>query len=306
MTPQVTVILLTYNHKNYIEKCLESVVNQITNFPFDVVIGDDLSTDGTRLICEKYSTLHPLLLNLLPRQKNLGLAGNLIETMKFARGNFFAFLEGDDSWTDNLKLQSQYDVILNNPDCLAVTHNSEIVYANTRKYLLQNPKKIFTLSDTLKGRIFHTNSWFIKREALPDFSLYYENLICWDILMELKILEQGKVICINKSMSVWRRHEDGNSVKIPLKEQFLNFEKLYKKLLKEGKFINHYEKTLKNFYAIFALEMVRKDGEIHINALSKAILWQFKTLDFDLNLVPKLLISYFNSSGSKSRHIYYR
>ncbi len=306
MTPSVSVILLTYNHRHFIEECLESVVNQVANFDFEIIIGDDSSDDGTRLLCEKFSNQYPKLITLLPRSKNLGLPDNLIKTLQRAKGNFIAFIEGDDFWTDTNKLQLQYDFLNKNPNYKAVAHNSEIVYSNKTLPLLKNPKEIFSLTDSKNGRIFHTNSWLVRKEVLPDFKHYHSHLICWDILMELKIMEQGDVFCIDKSMSIWRRHEDGNSIKIPLKTQYLHFENLYKTLLNEGNFKTHYKLTLKNFYKIFAFEIARQDKKLFLNAILKYILWQFKILEFDVKFIPELLLTYFKSSGNKNRHTHYK
>lgn len=294
MTPLVTVILLTYNHKNYIEECLESVVSQNTNFAFEIIIGDDCSSDGTRAICEVYSTQYPDLIKLIPREKNIGLPDNLIQTLAYTKGNFVAFIEGDDYWTDKNKLQTQFDILQENPIYQAVTHNSDVIYPTETKVLLQNPKEIFTLEDTKNGRIFHTNSWFIRKEALPNFKQYHSHLICWDILMELKIMEHGPIYFINKTMSIWRKHEGGNSVKIPLKEQYYNFESLYNTLLNERKYIQHYKSTQQNFYKIFAFEIARRDSVLFLPAIKKHLVSQLKTLKFDIKFIPRLLLNCFN------------
>lgn len=310
MTPLVSVILLTYNHKNYIEQCLESVVNQITDFQFEIIIGDDYSDDGTRLICEEYQNKFQNLITLLPSKKNLGLPDNLIQTLSFAKGKYIAFIEGDDYWTDQYKLQTQYEILETNIEVVAVTHNSEIIADNEYEPLLQNPKLIYALGDSKNGRIFHTNSWFVRKEAIPDFNQYHPHLICWDILMEIKIMEYGNVFCIDKIMSIWRKHEGGNSVKISIKEDYYNFERLYKTLLTEamhkGTYIKHYRQTLKKFYRIFAFEIVRWDGVLFFLAILKYIIWQFKTLQFDVKFIPELLLTYFKSSRNKNRYTHYK
>lgn len=294
----VSVILLTYNHQAYIVECLESVISQKTDFKFEIVIGNDFSADNTTEICEMYAKKYPDLIKLEPRTKNLGLPDNLIQTIALAKGKLIAFVEGDDYWLDKNKLQKQVDILLNNSDYVACTHNSKIINIDaTTNNLIVNPKSIYDLHDSNNGRIFHTNSWLIRREALPDFKNYFQNLICWDILMELKILEKGHVFFLNETLSIWRKHEGGNSVKIPLQSQFYNFESLYIRLLNESVNsenaiqIQHYRITLRNFYSIFALEIARTDKTVFIEAIWKSVLWQLKTLKVDWMFLPKLVIS---------------
>lgn len=303
MTPLVSVILLTYNHKNYIEQCLESVVSQITDFPFEIIIGDDCSTDGTTEICINYANKYPAFVVLARATKNLGLPGNLINTLSLAMGKLVIFQDGDDYWINETKLQQQADILINNEQFVACTHNVEVFHSAGTYPLLKNTKSIYSLPDSINGRIFHTNSWMIRKEVLPNFRDYNTHLICNDILMEMKVLEKGNVYFINETFSIWRKHDEGNSVRIPLINQFYNFQALYKRLLmesvlKKNKYlIQHYKQTLKNFYAIFAFEIARRDKKLFLVAILKSMLWQFKTLNFDIKFIPRLLITYFRATS---------
>ena len=299
--PIVSIILLTYNHEAYIDDCLKSVLDQEVNFPFELLIGEDCSTDCTRVICEKYANEFPSKVLLIKCSQNLGLGENLIRTTVAARGKYIAFLEGDDYWTDKYKLQKQVNLLHNRPEFIASTHNSTVVNSTKQSLLLSNPFPVYVLNDGINGRIFHTNSWMIRREALPDFKLYFNNLICWDVLMEQKVLEQGPVYCFPESMSIWRKHLEGNSVKIPLKIQFQHFEALYIKLKMESKgnveFHKHYQKVLKNFYSIFALELARRDKHLHVEAIRKALILQVKLLKFSPAFLPQLILNFLSKKG---------
>ncbi|OQX73022.1 MAG: hypothetical protein B6D61_13025 [Bacteroidetes bacterium 4484_249] len=109
--PLVSVCMITYNHEPFIARTIESVLSQKTDFPFEVVIGEDFSTDGTRKICKKYQERYPQIIKLLNSDKNLGVNQNLIRTLKSCKGKYIATLEGDDYWTDPLKLQKQVDLL---------------------------------------------------------------------------------------------------------------------------------------------------------------------------------------------------
>lgn len=119
----VSVCLITYNHAPYIRECLDSMLMQETNFPFEICIGEDESTDGTREICIEYAEKYPGLINLILRSRSApgrdayvsqGVY-NYIETTKACRGKYVAMCDGDDAWTDPLKLQKQFDVMETDP-----------------------------------------------------------------------------------------------------------------------------------------------------------------------------------------------
>lgn len=108
--------MITYNHEAYIEQAIESVINQHTNFEYELVIGEDFSKDSTREICKNLAKEHPKIIKLIPADRNLGMINNFIATLQHCSGKYLAFCDGDDFWTDSLKLQKQIDFLENNPD----------------------------------------------------------------------------------------------------------------------------------------------------------------------------------------------
>lgn len=104
----VSVFVVTYNQEKYIRQCLDSVLMQKVNFDYEVVIGEDYGTDGTRAICEEYAVKYPQV-RLLPLTKNLGVAGNWKRVLSECKGKYVAMCEGDDYWCDQEKLQKQVD-----------------------------------------------------------------------------------------------------------------------------------------------------------------------------------------------------
>jgi len=107
----LSVCLVTYNHEFFIEKVIDNVINQVTSFTFELVIGEDCSTDKTREICERYQEKHPDIIRLLPSEKNLGLKENFLRTFGECKGKYIAYLEGDDYWLSTDKLQKQVDIL---------------------------------------------------------------------------------------------------------------------------------------------------------------------------------------------------
>lgn len=127
----VSVLLLTYNQEAYIAQAIESALMQKTDFDFEILIGDDRSTDGTTAIVERYATVHDRI-RLINGPHNVGAVANERRLMENARGKYFAFLEGDDFWTDPQKLQKQVDFLEANPDYGLVHSDADYYHEITR------------------------------------------------------------------------------------------------------------------------------------------------------------------------------
>ena len=112
--PMVSVCVITYNQEAYIQQCLESILQQETNFEYDVVVGEDCSTDNTASIIKSLSEFGQNI-QLLKNTSNLGVLPNFIRTLKACKGKYIAFCEGDDYWIDEHKLQKQVDFLEQNP-----------------------------------------------------------------------------------------------------------------------------------------------------------------------------------------------
>lgn len=129
--PKVSVLVQTYNHEKYIEKCLNSILEQKTNFDFEIIIGEDYSSDGTRNICKSFAQKYPEKIRLIlhhPRNKIRVLStltGNFNSLYNFfsANGEFIAFCEGDDFWTDVNKIQKQVDFLTSNKKYILSYHS---------------------------------------------------------------------------------------------------------------------------------------------------------------------------------------
>lgn len=116
--PAVSVLLITYNHERFIAQAIESVLCQTTQFDFELVIGDDFSTDMTRQIVQEYQVRYPGRIRLLLQPRNVGPDQNVRRGLRACRGKYIAQLEGDDYWIDANKLQLQYDAMEANPRAL--------------------------------------------------------------------------------------------------------------------------------------------------------------------------------------------
>jgi glycosyltransferase involved in cell wall biosynthesis len=153
--PLVSVKMITYNHAPYIAQAIEGVLQQKTDFPFELVIGEDCSTDGAREIVFEYQEKYPDIIRVITSDKNVGAKKNNYRTSQACRGKYVAFCEGDDYWHHPSKLQKQVDYLENHPEC-------GLVYSSYDVYHPQSKKRI---SDFVKYR-----NWTIPRNVtLSDF-----------------------------------------------------------------------------------------------------------------------------------------
>ena len=111
--PEISIVVCAYNRKNYIGQCLDSILAQKRDFPIEIIVGDDGSTDGTRDLLLEYQQKYSDIFVLLFQEKNLGLGGNWASTVKLARGKYIAYCDDDDYWHNEYKLCKQKEVLDN-------------------------------------------------------------------------------------------------------------------------------------------------------------------------------------------------
>lgn len=180
----VSVCMLTYNHEKFISQAIESVILQETDFPIEIVIGEDLSTDHTRKICEEYQRKYPGKIKLLLRESNLGVIKNSIETLKSCDGKYTAICEGDDYWTDKQKLQKQVDFLENNLD-YGLVHTDYTEVDETNKLLTKYEPKL--TENNKNGDIF--NLFLEKKYSIASLTVLFKTQLFKDFEKELTSLE---------------------------------------------------------------------------------------------------------------------
>jgi glycosyltransferase involved in cell wall biosynthesis len=217
MNPKVSVFMVTYNHEKFIAQAIESVLMQQTDFDYELVIGEDCSTDGTREIVKKYADQNPGRIKALFRPHNLGIRGpdsNGVLTLKECNGRYIAMLEGDDYWTDTLKLQKQADFLDAHPECAICFHNSEEFYDDGGRqswlYCSEDQKEISTLEDLLSKCNFIPSCSAMYRNGLfGDFPDWYYTLGMGDWTLHLLNAQYGDIGYINEVMGRHRHHAGG-------------------------------------------------------------------------------------------------
>lgn len=168
---KVSVICLAYNHEKYIGECLDSIVNQMTTFKFEVVINDDASTDNTANIIRAYEERYPEKIKALYQKDNQYSKGVAIieeKMLEHANGKYVAFCECDDKWTDLHKLQRQYEYMEHHPECSMCVHNTVIHNLNeTQKdvnFNSWNKEHVLTQKEVFMDWKVHTSAYFVRKE----------------------------------------------------------------------------------------------------------------------------------------------
>lgn len=169
MKPIASVLLITYNQQDFIAHAIESVLMQKVNFPYEIIIGEDLGPDNTRAICENYADrldngdlkLENVSIRVLSRTKNLGVAGNWCDCAQHAQGRYLMMLDGDDYWRCPDKMQMQVDFMEAHPECVVCHTNADILYMNTGAIKPSNKHDVpegMILHDVMGGREQITSS----------------------------------------------------------------------------------------------------------------------------------------------------
>jgi len=133
--PMVSVLMITYNHELYIAQAIEGVLMQKVDFEMELVIGEDCSNDSTRAICENYASQYPDKIRLLPSDRNQGMMPNFLRTLDSCHGKYIAMCEGDDYWTDPLKIKKQVEVFESDPEVGLVHSDCNILYQETGRLI---------------------------------------------------------------------------------------------------------------------------------------------------------------------------
>jgi glycosyltransferase involved in cell wall biosynthesis len=258
---KASVLMITFNHEEFIAQALESALMQQVNFDYEIVIGEDCSTDSTRSILNEYRNKYPDIIRLLLPDKNVGMHKNFIQTLQACQGQYIALLEGDDCWTSPQKLQKQVDYLDNHSECVICFHNVIVFYKNKDQIISYgnqcpaNQKEISTLEDLLLCNFIPTASVMCRRGLvceLPDWA-YKLSLADWPF--HILNAHYGKIGYINEVMAAYRLHSagawNGKSREGQLKETIKTLENMsihldvkYQQTIKES--IYYYFECLAN------------------------------------------------------------
>ena len=205
-----SVWLITYNHEKFIAEAIDSALTQITDFDFEIVIGDDCSTDGTTAIVQKYKNDFPERIKTIYQQKNVGALRNAYEfTLSQCKGKYIAPLEGDDYWIDPYRLQKQVDFLERNPE-YGLIYGNQYHLEPEGKLQPYIPSTISTFEDLLFNSSIPTASTCLRKVLIDQFaadtSFLSKNWHLADFPLWLWIFQNSKIHHVDEFYSVYRRH----------------------------------------------------------------------------------------------------
>jgi glycosyltransferase involved in cell wall biosynthesis len=210
--PTLSVVLLTYNHAQWIEQTLESVLEQKTTFAYEVIVTEDCSTDGTREIVLDWERRDERVRALLS-PVNMNDLEVVLRAFRDARGDYIAFVEGDDYWTSPRKLELQVDFLERHPECSSCFHNVQILEADgtfARTSYYREPEKTrLSIDDVLMANTIPTCSVVFRRSVADHLPSWYRELPVGDWTLHLAAAQQGEIAYIDETMGVYRRHGAG-------------------------------------------------------------------------------------------------
>lgn len=212
--PLVSICCITFNQVPYLRQCLDGFVMQQTSFPFEIIIHDDASTDGTQEIIKEYAEKYPQLFKPILQEQNQYSKGirSILATFCYpkASGKYIALCEGDDYWTDPLKLQKQVDFLESHPDYSMCFHEASILNETTTNFKYP----------TLENRNYTAEELF-KTWTVPTASIVYRKnfnqpvdnrFISGDIVLVLSCAKYGEVYGIHQEMSTYRVQSGGLTI----------------------------------------------------------------------------------------------
>lgn len=254
--PLVSISCITYNHAPYIRQCLDGFLMQQCDFEYEILIHDDASTDGTSDIIREYQKKYPEIIKPIIQKENQWSQGVRGINIKFnfsrAKGKYIALCEGDDYWTDPLKLQKQVSFLEANPEYSlvcggfksvnAITGEEEIIIKDVEKSL-DNTFQGFdiTIERFFKQWITKTMTLVFRKEFYnpTDFENYKYNR---DVHLNYHLLKRGKGYYMKEVLGVYHIHDGGVFSSLQDNSKLNTFYLVYKDLLKQ----NNNDKYLKN------------------------------------------------------------
>ncbi|MBO6660495.1 MAG: glycosyltransferase [Roseivirga sp.] len=210
--PKVSIPICTYNHSQFIERCLKGIAAQRGDFDIEILIGDDCSLDNTRQVIQQFASSNPELnVKLFFREKNLGPSLNSILLFRECQGEYIALCDGDDFWDDETKLQKQLDFLEANKEYSLAYHriSTKIMSKDVRGYCYPEiDGDVLELEDAVHQHYIPTVS-LVFRASMFELPTWYDDkrMKSGDITITLLLLCKGPGHFIREAMAVKRRHK---------------------------------------------------------------------------------------------------
>lgn len=216
---KLSVAMITYNQERFIGQAIESVLGQRVNFDYEIVIGEDCSTDGTRAAILDFQRRYPDRIVALLREQNISAMRNFAETIAACQGQYVAFLEGDDYWTSADKLQRQVDFLDDHPDSALCCHRVKTLNeTGSAEFDIFPPRAAgtYTIEDLLKGNFIMTCSTMLRRELIGPIPRWFFKMKLGDWPLFAMVARYGRIELMDEVMAAYRVHHGSTWSVLPL------------------------------------------------------------------------------------------
>lgn len=211
---KLSVAMITYNHECFIRQALESVLAQRVDFDYEIVVGEDCSTDGTRAILMDFYRRYPERIVPLLHDRNIGVMRNFQTTLGACRGEYLAIIEGDDYWTGEDKLKRQVDFLEQHPDYAMSFHRAQIRDETGAGRAGVFPHIGFkagsyTIEDLLVENFISTCTVMYRWGSVGPLPDWFLDLKLGDWPLHILVAQSGKISLLDEIMAVYRMHSGG-------------------------------------------------------------------------------------------------
>ncbi len=269
--PLLSICICTYNHYSFIRQAIEGVLMQKLNFKIEIIIADDFSNDGTRCILNEYKEKYPDLITLLFQEANVGAVTNWIQLIKKPVSKYIAYLEGDDYWTDPLKLQKQVEFLETNEDYAICYHRVNLLTGEKIEEERINTSLVpltYTILDLSHYNLIQTCSAVYRNNKNISFEILKKCTV-GDYPLHLLNARFGKIYYFPDLMAVYRIHASSNWSSKSNTYKSIKFAETLEILIIEffdnSAVSNHLKKQIVNLY-ITLYNYFRYEIEDHIIA----------------------------------------
>jgi len=208
----VSVVMITYKHQEFIQQAIKGVLMQECDFDVELIIANDNSPDNSDAVIKEIIQNHPnsSWIKYIKHKENIGMMPNFVYSLNASNGKYIALCEGDDYWTDPLKLQKQVGFLENNIDFAITFHKVQILKNNelVPDYITREVPEITTILDLAKGNYMHTCSVIYRNNLFGEFPEYFKTAQVGDYLLHLLNARYGKTKLIDQVMGVYRIHDN--------------------------------------------------------------------------------------------------
>jgi glycosyltransferase involved in cell wall biosynthesis len=210
----VSVLVVTYNHARFVRQALDSALAQRLPQPFEILVSEDCSTDGTRAIVEEYADRQPHVVRLLLSERNLHSNEVVARGFRAARGRYVALLDGDDYWTSDKKLRAQVAFLDARPDLTICFHNAEVVDEHSqstgRLWNAPGQPEVSGLHELLRGNFIATSSVMYRRAAVAEVPAWYDRFFpVTDWPLHVLYARKGRIGYLDRTLGAYRLHDGG-------------------------------------------------------------------------------------------------